>query len=203
MKTLWYQVRWSLPLWAVLTLTNWWPENRLTVSIRGRMARPFIGVCGKRLQLGAYLTILSPSELQLGDDVYLAKGTWLNCMGGLTIEDEVVFGPYVVISTVQHRFHDASVRFGGSSAQPVTIGRGSWIAAHASVKCGVSIGPGNLVAANAAVVTDTPGGVVVGGVPAAILQDVPQGGATFTERSEYFASRPDQSAKARGQASGP
>ena len=71
--------------------------------------------------------------------------------------------------------------------------RGSWLAAHVSVKCGVRIGRGNLVAANACVVKDTPDGVVVGGVPAKVIGPNEDGEAEFQSRAELEsgAARPD------------
>lgn len=187
LREVWHQGRWALPVWAVGALTNWWPDNRVTLRLRGAMARPFIKKCGRRLQLGSHVSLLNPQGLVVGNDVYIAKGTWLNCMGGLTIESEVVMAPYVVISSLQHVFKNGSVRFGGSTAAPVRIGRGSWLAAHSSVKCGVTIGEGNLVAANACVVTDTPDHVVVGGVPARVIGPNREGEAAFHSRADFEA----------------
>jgi maltose O-acetyltransferase len=55
--------------------------------------------------------------------------------------------------------------------KPVTIGRGTWLAAHVVVAAGVKIGSGVLVASNAAVVKDMPDNVIVGGVPAKIISE--------------------------------
>lgn len=183
-----HQLRWALPIWLVGLLTNWLPDNRITLRLRGALARPFIRKCGQRFLLGSGVTLLNTNRLEIGDHVYLARGTWLNCMGGMTIEDEVSFGPYVAISTLQHMFKDGSVHRGGSVARPVTIGRGSWLAAHVSVKCGVKIGKGNLVAANACVVKDTPDHVVVGGVPAKVIGPNEDGEADFRSRAELERS---------------
>jgi acetyltransferase-like isoleucine patch superfamily enzyme len=183
--TMWQQVRWALPMWAVGAATNWWPDNRVTLRVRGALARPFIKKCGKNFQLGSRVTLLNTNALEVGDDVYLAHGTWLNCMGGMELEDEVVIAPYVVISTLQHVFNQGSVRRGGSIARSVRIGRGSWLAAHVSVKCGVNVGRGNLVAANACVVGDTPDNVVLGGVPAKVLGENRDGEAEFHTRAEF------------------
>jgi len=169
MCELMYQLRWALPIWLVGLLTNWWPDNRITLRLRGLLTRPFIGSCGRGLQLGRNVTILNGHRLAIGDHVYIAQGGWLNCLGGMTLESEVILGPYVVISTMQHVFNNGSVRFGGSISAPVRIGRGSWLAAHVAVKCGVSVGKGSLVAANAMVASDIPDGVVVGGVPAKVI----------------------------------
>jgi acetyltransferase-like isoleucine patch superfamily enzyme len=188
MSELTYQLRWALPLWLVGVLTNWWPDNRVALRLRGMLARPFIGKCGHGLQLGRNVTLLNPHRLEVGNDVYVAQGCWLNALGGLALEDEVVLGPYVVISTLQHVFQKGSVRFGGSISGPVRIGRGSWLAAHVSVKCGVTVGKGNLVAANAAVAEDTPDGAVMGGVPARVIGENRDGEPNFYRREDILAS---------------
>jgi acetyltransferase-like isoleucine patch superfamily enzyme len=162
--------RYTLPFWLVGLLTNWLPEHEWVCALRGWLARPFIGKCGKGLLLGSQVVILCSEKLVVGNLVYIARGTWLNCFGGMTIDDEVVIGPYVVISTDQYQIKDQSFRMGKSVVSPVSIGRGSWLGAHVSVKAGVAIGPGNLVAGNASVVKDTPANVMVGGVPARIIR---------------------------------
>ena len=108
----------------------------------------------------------STHRLIIGDNIYLASGVWLNAMGGIELEDEVVIGPYVVISTGTHQFKNDSVRFGGTIMEPVKIGKGTWLAAHVTIKAGVTVGRGVLIASNAAVVKDTKDNVIIGGVPA-------------------------------------
>lgn len=179
-----HQARWAVPMRMVGVLTDWMPDNRITIRLRGHLARPFIKDCGKNFQMGSHVTLLNPHQLSIGDHVYIARGSWLNSMGGLTLEDEVVLGPYVVISTLQHVFKNGSVRFGGSTAAPVTIGRGSWLAAHVSVTCGTRVGQGNLVAANACVTKDTPDHVVIGGVPARVIGENVDGEAEFMSRRD-------------------
>ena len=113
-----HQLRWAVPIKAVGVLTDWMPDNRVTNRLRGRLASLFIKECGKNFHMGSQVTLLNPNQLRIGDDVYVARGSWLNAMGGLELQDEVVLGPYVVISTLQHVFKDGSVRFGGSTAAP-------------------------------------------------------------------------------------
>ena len=179
MGELWYQLRWALPVWFVGLLTNWLPENRIVLRLRGSLVRPFLARCGRKFQLGAYVTLRETHRMRVGNDVYIARGGWMNAAGGLTVEDEVVLGPYVVISTTQHVFRNGSVRFGGNIARPVVIGRGTWIGAHTSVKCGTKIGQGSLIAANAFVSRDLPDGVIAGGVPAEIIKPNEDGEAEF------------------------
>jgi len=191
-RTLYYQIRWALPLWFVCFITNWMPDNRVTLRIRGFLASFFIKKCGKNFLLGRDVTLLNTNNLYIGDNVYIAKGCWLNAMGKLIIEDEVVLGPYVVISTLQHVFKDNSVRFGGSIAAPVIIGKGSWLAAHSSVKCGVKIGKGNLVGANAFVTKNTNDNVMLGGVPAQVIGVVKNREADFYSRREFESRQSKQ-----------
>lgn len=179
-----YQLRWALPIWSISLLTNWWPDNRISFRLRGFLLSKFIRKCGKGLQVGRNVTLVGTHRLEVGDNVYVAYGAWLNCLAGLKIEDEVILGPYVVISTLQHAFRNGSARFGGSNGARVSIGRGSWLAAHVSVKCGVSIGSSNLIAANACVTKSTSTNLVMGGVPARVLAHNKDGESAFLSRVE-------------------
>ena len=53
---------------------------------------------------------------------------------------------------------------------PIKLCRGCWIAAHAVVTQGVTIGAGSLIAANAVVTKDIPEGCAAGGIPAKIIR---------------------------------
>jgi acetyltransferase-like isoleucine patch superfamily enzyme len=161
--------RYDLPLWLVHLLTNWWPDFGQIPNIRGRLFSLFIGKCGKNFAVGRDVTILAPNRLVVGNDVYIAKGTWLNAFGNVDIEDEVMTGPYVVIASANHGFKNGSCRFGGIHPAPIKIGRGSWIGAHSVITAGVTIGRGNLIGANAVVTADTPDNVFAGGVPARVI----------------------------------
>ena len=188
MNNIWVQLRWTLPYFLIIFMTSWMPDNKYSIKIRGKLASYFIKNCGKNFQLGRDVTLLNTYNLKIGDNVYIAKGSWMNAMGGIEIEDEVVIAPYVVISSLTHIYKDNSVRFGGSAAAPVKIGRGTWLAAHTSIKSGVSVGRGNLVAANAFVAKDTPDNVICGGVPAKLIGEVKNEEAQFHTREELMKS---------------
>lgn len=168
LKQIIYQCRYALPLWFVQLLTNWLPENRATIRIRGALIKPFLGKCGKNLQLAKDVTFLNLSGIEIGNDVYIATGCWIDGIGGLIIGDEVELSPFVVIATSSHCFKTNSVRFGGSSRRPVNIGKGTWVASHAVIT-GAIIGSGTIVGANAVVLEDLPSNVLAGGVPAKVI----------------------------------
>lgn len=183
-----YQIRWALPIWFLWLFTTWWPNNRITIRIRGMLYRPFFKRCGKNLQLAAGVQFLNSHEIVIGDNVYIAYYAWMNGLGGITIEDEVVIGPYVAISSLAHVRHNGSYRFGGAQAAPIHIGRGSWLASHVAIAHGVSIGKGCLVAANAVVTKDVVDNKMVGGVPARIIGDCQDQEATLMSRSGWKTS---------------
>lgn len=161
--------RYDMPLWMVGLISNWWPDNRVTIRVRGALFRPFIFKCGRNFSIAKNVHLKGTDKLIIGDNVYLATGVWLNAMGGMHIEDDVVMAPYVVISTGVKQYRQNSVRFGGTVLEPVNIGKGTWLAAHVVVRAGVTIGKGVLVTGNAAVTKDIPDNVMAGGVPAKVL----------------------------------
>ncbi|MGH6896115.1 MAG: acyltransferase [Geminicoccaceae bacterium] len=172
MREILYHLRWSVPLWLVQLCTAWLPGNRYTTRLRGALARPFVGKCGKRFCLGKGVSLIGTSELQIGDDVYIARDCFLNCAGGLVLEDGVVLGPFVVLSTMQCVFARGMVRHDQVIVHPIRIGRGSWLAAHAVVKAGVRIGAGVMIGGNSAVVKDIEDHVLAAGVPAKVIGPV-------------------------------
>lgn len=179
-----YLLRHGLPLFLLQVLGDLIPDSRPTMRLRGRLARPFIGSCGPGLELGRDVTLIGADQLHIGRDVYLAKGTWVNAGGGVEIGDEVMFGPYVVVSTSSHVFKDGSARRAGWRVGAVKIGRGSWVAAHSTVTRGVTIGEGNLIAGNTLVTRDTPDGVMVAGVPGEVVGPVTEHEATIFARAD-------------------
>jgi maltose O-acetyltransferase len=180
-----HQLRWALPIWVLRVGTAWWPDNRITCQLRGALHRPFLGKCGSNFQLARGVTILNPHRIEIGRDVYISYHAWLNGLGGLFIDDEVVIGPYVSISTLTHSYKNGSFRFAGARGAPVRVGRGSWLGAHVSVSCGVSIGSGSLIGANAAVTRDVPDGMLAGGVPAKAIQPCRESKNSAGSRWEY------------------
>ncbi|RDI11228.1 acyltransferase [Flavobacterium sp. AG291] len=164
-KKIYWQFRYNIPFAWVMYMTQWLPDLTITVKLRGFLARPFILRCGKNFQIGRDVTLLCPQNFVVGDDVFIGKGCWLNAKAGIILENEVMLAPYVVISSLQHTLDGKSFRFGKSLQKQVRIGKGTWLAANSSVKCGVTIGCYNLVGANSFVIKDSEDGCFITGVP--------------------------------------
>lgn len=162
-------LRESFGLWLLRLLTDWWPECDVCQRIRGWMARPLFGSCGKGLRMGSHVTVIYPRRLHLGRDVMLVTSTWIDSIGGVWIADEVLVAPGCVITSTSHTYRDNSASRGPLALAETRIGRGTWLAAHVVVKAGVTIGSGVLVGANAVVTKDIPDNVIAGGVPAKVI----------------------------------
>jgi acetyltransferase-like isoleucine patch superfamily enzyme len=137
----------DIPLHFVLKLTNWLPDNIIFIRLRGKLASPFFLSCGKNLGLGRNVTFYNPSNISIGSDVYVAYGCWI--CGPLIIEDQVLFGPYCVISPGNHQREKKSFRFSPITEGKAHIKKGSWLGAH-SLLIGKSptLGKGSVLAAN-------------------------------------------------------
>jgi len=159
-------------LWFSLIMsgTGWLPDLRPVLRMRGFLLRPSFKTCGRNLQVAKRVTINFSSRLEIGRDVYIATGCWLHAWGGIILEDQVQLGPYAVLVTGDHTRERGSYRYGPSRLAPIRLCRGSWVAAHATVTKGVTVGCGALVAANSVATRDVPEFAVVGGVPARILE---------------------------------
>ena len=95
-----YQVRYMLPIWFCFFITCWLPDNRISIAVRGWLVSLFLPGRPKRLTLGRDVTLLNVDNLVIGQDVYFAKSVWVNALGGINIEDEVVVSPYAVIASI-------------------------------------------------------------------------------------------------------
>jgi maltose O-acetyltransferase len=124
--------------------TGWLPDLRPLMRIRGFLLRPCFKSCGRNLQVARRVTINFSNRLEIGRDVYIATGCWIHAWGGVVVEDEVQLGPYSVLVTGDHTLKDGSYRHGPSSLAPIRLCQGSWLAAHAVVTKGVTLGRGQL-----------------------------------------------------------
>lgn len=185
-KEIKYQIRYGLPVWLITLLTSWLPDNGLAIRIRGYLISFFLPGRPKKLLVGRDVTLLSINCLKLGSFVYIAKGCWINAIGGIEFEDEIVLAPYVVMSSNNHGFKDNSVQRGGAHPAPIKIGFGTWIAAHSVVTAGVTVGKGNLIAANSVVTNNTEDNVVMAGVPARYIKKRIDNPSVITSKHDIY-----------------
>lgn len=105
----------------------------------------------------------------LGKNVFIKGACSFLDIGGITIEDDVLIGPRVNITSENHPL-DPSGRKTLILA-PVHIKRNAWIGAGATILPGVTVGENAVVAAGAVVSRDVPPNTVVAGIPAKIVKE--------------------------------
>ena len=158
-------------LWYVIVMKTTWPlpDWQPIMRFRGFIAKPAFAKTGKNFQISSDVTINFPGNITVGNDVYIAKGSWLNALEKITLESEVMLAPYTIIATGNHKLHEGSYRFGPSERQAVKICKGAWIGAGCKILPGVTVNRSSCCAAGSVVNNDVPAGMLVGGVPAKVI----------------------------------
>ena len=141
-------LKYDLPLHFVILLTNWLPDMVIILRLRGWLAKPFFGKCGKNLRLGRNVIFYNPQNIAIGNDVYVAYGNWFSAGEKIELDDEVMIGPYCVFASSNHTRKNGSFRYGKPEKSPVFVGKGCWIAAQCTILAGSKIECGSLLAAN-------------------------------------------------------
>ena len=172
MSKLYRNLRYEWPLHIVRMLCSILPDNVIFIRLRGFLWGFFIKSCGRRFGVGRNVTFYNPANISVGSDVYIAQGCWISASHSVSIEDEVLLGPYVVIATTNHTKDRDSYRFGQLTGGEVIVRRGSWIGAHSTIGAGVVIGKGSAIGANSFVNKSVPESVLCAGVPAVKIKDV-------------------------------
>ena len=153
-------------------IASWLPQSGhfpLGGWLRRAFAKGIVANCGKKVNIehGAYFT----PGLSIGD----RSGVGINCEinGPVTIGQDVMMGPEVVIYTSGHEFGNTDIPMmdqGFTETKPVVIGNDVWIGRRVIIMPGVTIGNGCVIGAGAVVTKSIPDYSVVGGVPAKVIK---------------------------------
>jgi len=146
------------------------------VPIRLRLVNFFfqriLGVNGNVPFSVHYTSIVrNPEGLKLGRRVRAnfadAGGCYIQALNGITIGDNTIFAPRVVI---QSHNHDLYLRDISTHEAPIHIGQNCWIGANAVILPGVHIGDYVTIGAGSVVTKDIPNFAVAVGVPCRVIK---------------------------------
>ena len=111
-------------------------------------------------------------HFKVGKNFYANHGcTILDC-AMITVGDNCLLAPHVVISSAGHPLNAKRRAAGDEFAKPIVIGDNCWIGASVTICPGVTIGNDVVIGAGAVVTKDIPDSCVVAGVPARILRTI-------------------------------
>ena len=129
--------------------------------------------CGDVLCVMPYSVMSYASNISIGERVYINSFSMLVAKEKITIGNNVLIGPHVIINSGMHNYSNADVDINkqGHSAAPIVIENDVWIGANAIILPGVTIGKGAVIGANSLVNKDVASFTVVGGSPAKIIKN--------------------------------
>lgn len=139
-------------------------------KVRRWVARRLLRHCGQRIVVKNRCYFGDGSRLSVGNDSQLGQNARLQ--GDITIGDDCVMGPDVVIMATSHGYDrvDLPIRLQGGHEKPIRIGNDVWIGTRAILLPGVELGDHCIVGAGSVVTKSFPPYSVLGGVPARLLR---------------------------------
>ncbi|MFT6328332.1 MAG: maltose O-acetyltransferase [Bermanella sp.] len=111
-------------------------------------------------------------NIYLGKQFYANHGCVILDAAPVTIGDDVMLAPGVLISTATHPLEPKKRNKGIESAHAITIGNSVWIGMGAKILPGVTIGDNAVIAAGAVVNKSVAANTVVAGVPARLIKQL-------------------------------
>lgn len=159
-------------------LTHWRLYFRATMT---RLCRKKFRRFGDGAELRPFVFAGGCSNISIGKRVVIRPNSMLYAysrsehggLGAITIADDVLFGPAVLIFTGKHVFSDPRVPVMNQGVEPpknVVIKRGAWVGAGTIIVGGVTIGENAVIGAGSVVTRDIPDGALAVGAPARVIR---------------------------------
>lgn len=166
-----------LMLWRLFDRTPAAMMADFAIKVRRILARKVFKSVGEDVIFHHDVYILSGLNTELGNGVFVNRGSTLDDRGPITVGDHTMIAAGAILTTHGHILDDFSkpLPFGGRTMAPITIGSNSVIGFNSVVMPGVTIGDRVIVAANSVVTKDTPDRWVVGGIPATKIKELVPG----------------------------
>ena len=148
------------------------PDIFIGVRIRRFFYKCYLKKCGKNFSVYRNVHFEVPENIIIGNNSGFNMNCWVSGGGGLTIGNDVLIGPNVIIHSANHNFSriDKPIRLQGHTFKSVIIYDDVWIGAGAIILPGVIIQRGAIIAAGSVVTKEVPQYAIVAGVPAKIIK---------------------------------
>jgi acetyltransferase-like isoleucine patch superfamily enzyme len=154
-------------LWEVLDKSPMCLISNFAIPYRQLLAKRLFKSCGKNFIAEENVRFNVPDNIEIGDNVFLNRGTFLDSKGGIVIGNSVTLTEGVTVFTHSHEEHDHVSR----TYAPVIIKDYAKVYSNSTVLPGVTIEKQGIVAACSLVAGDVNENTMVAGVPAKPIRE--------------------------------
>jgi acetyltransferase-like isoleucine patch superfamily enzyme len=146
----------------------------LGVGLRYICAKRMAKSIGANVFLGENLKFNGWESLEIGNNVSLHCGVYIDATGGILIENDVSIAHGCSLISFDHSWDDQSVPIRSNPLiyHPIHIESDVWIGCGVRILSGVTIHSRAVVAAGSVVVKSVPANSLVGGVPAKHIKNI-------------------------------
>jgi len=154
-------------LWDVLDKSPMCLIANFAIPFRRILAKKLFKSCGKNFIAEENVRFNVPDNIEIGDDVFLNRGVFMDSKGGVILGNSVVITEGVTIFTHSHTEDDHVLR----TYAPVIIKDYAKIYSNSTILPGVTIGKQSIVAACSLLDKSVEDNALVAGVPAKNVRD--------------------------------
>jgi putative colanic acid biosynthesis acetyltransferase WcaF len=178
------EAAWVLVRWIFFQTSFPWP-SRLRVTL----LRLFGAKVGHGVVIRANVNISFPWRLTIDDHVWIGEDVGILTLAPVTIESNVCISQRAYLCTGSHDFRREDFKL---QVAPITVRKGSWIAAASFIAPGVEIGSGAILSAGSVVFENVAPKTFVRGNPARAAS-----GTETNEAKKEKISTPNESRPVR------
>ncbi|WP_270641869.1 acyltransferase [Paraclostridium sordellii] len=162
-----------LPIHIIMMVTALLPDCEPVNKLRGILLKPFFKQCGRNLQVASNVYFTHINNIDLGENVYIARNCWIGGYGGILVDDNVMIGPGVVIASSNHSYSNGSIRYGSNEKKEISIGKEVWVGANSTILPGVKLNNNIIVGAGSVVCKNIDESIcLIAGSPARYIKKI-------------------------------
>lgn len=124
-------------LWDLVNRLLFKPSPKVAYGWRRFLLRRFGATIGRGVLIRPSVSITYPWKLYIGEYSWVGDNTTLYTLGDIRIGCNTVISQHTYVCTGTHEFGSQNFDI---IAQPITIGKGSWVAYGSFIAPGVTIG---------------------------------------------------------------
>lgn len=154
---------------SISKIADWINDTAMTGDNLRIMSK--LKSCGIRVHFHGKITIVSPENIELNDNVIIGNNAYLDGRGGIKIGDNTHISRNFVVHSSSHQYQGTRLPFDEVyDLKPVIIGCNVWIGTNVVLVPGITIGDGAIIGAGAVVTKSVPPLAIVGNQPSRVIK---------------------------------